>query len=563
MIKVCRRSGIEFEVQPADLALLERISPEFGGIKQLLPPPTICPSERKRQRLCFRNERNLYHKSCALTGKPVISVFSPDKPVVVYSKDAWWSDSWDARTYGREFDFSRPFFEQFAEMKAEVPQVALITSPDADENNCPYINFAGNSKNCYMTFDSDFNEDSYYTNVLKHSRNCVDCSYVLNSDLCYECIDCSRCYNLFYSQDCSGCSDGYFLKDCIGCSNCCMCVNLVQKSYHIRNVGYSREEYERRLSEMEIGRRSRIDELRAEAESFSLKFPKRFAHVLKTENCSGDYILNARNCFLAFNVSDAEDLRYCDSVFAAKTCADVSSFGENIECVYNSGTIGINCYRILMSYVIVLNCSNMIYCDNSRQSSHCFGCSSMRSNQYCILNKQYSKDDYEKLAPRIIAHMRETGEWGEYFPAQLSPFGYNETIAQEIFPLTKDQALAAGFKWSDYTPPPPKVKTVPANSLPETSVEIDEKITECAVSCAVSGRPFRITKAEVEFYRRQHLPLPQLHSDERHKRRIAKRNPQELYQRRCAETGRVIETSYSPERPEVVYCEEAYQKALI
>ncbi|HRI36281.1 MAG TPA: hypothetical protein PK765_04380 [bacterium] len=66
----------------------------------------------------------------------------------------------------------------------------------------------------------------------------------------------------------------------------------------------------------------------------------------------------------------------------------------------------------------------------------------MNDKSYCILNKQYTEEEYNTLVPKIIAHMRETGEWGEFFSPNLSPFGYNETVAMEYFPLTKEQALS-------------------------------------------------------------------------------------------------------------------------
>jgi hypothetical protein len=52
------------------------------------------------------------------------------------------------------------------------------------------------------------------------------------------------------------------------------------------------------------------------------------------------------------------------------------------------------------------------------------------------LNKQYTKEEYEKLLPKIIAHMKKTGEWGEFFPISISPFNYEETPAMDYYPLT-------------------------------------------------------------------------------------------------------------------------------
>ena len=39
--------------------------------------------------------------------------------------------------------------------------------------------------------------------------------------------------------------------------------------------------------------------------------------------------------------------------------------------------------------------------------------------------------------------------YGEFFPSELSPFCYNETIAQEYFPLTKEEATEQGYKWKE------------------------------------------------------------------------------------------------------------------
>lgn len=45
--------------------------------------------------------------------------------------------------------------------------------------------------------------------------------------------------------------------------------------------------------------------------------------------------------------------------------------------------------------------------------------------------------------------MRASGEWGEFFPIEISPFGYNETVAQEYFPLSKDDCKKQGWSWRE------------------------------------------------------------------------------------------------------------------
>ena len=66
------------------------------------------------------------------------------------------------------------------------------------------------TKNCYLIFDSDFNEDCQYGEVIKHSKSCLDSSYLKSCELMYGCLDCHSCYNLKYSQDCTNSFDSFF-----------------------------------------------------------------------------------------------------------------------------------------------------------------------------------------------------------------------------------------------------------------------------------------------------------------------------------------------------------------
>jgi hypothetical protein len=187
----------------------------------------------------------------------------------------------------------------------------------------------------------------------------------------------------------------------------------------------------------------------------------------------------------------------------------------------------------------------------------------MKPGKYCILNKQYTKEEYESLVSRIIEHMRQTREWGEFFPAGISPFAYNETTAQVYFPLTREEAQARGFGWREETDDAAQVsRVIPAQSLPAGIDAVPDDVLQWAVHCEATGRPFRIVKKELEFYRSHRLPVPHFHPDERHRRRMMLRNPRKLWTRPCMKCGKGMETTYAPERPEVVYCEECYLKEV-
>jgi hypothetical protein len=148
----------------------------------------------------------------------------------------------------------------------------------------------------------------------------------------------------------------------------------------------------------------------------------------------------------------------------------------------------------------------------------------LRNKEYCVFNKQYSKEEYETLVPKIIEHMTKTGEWGEFFPSSISPFGYNETVAQEYYPLSRDQTFGT-FTWSDYEPPFPKVeKIIPASKLPDDITLVPDDILNWAIECEITGKPFRIIVQELAFYRKHCLPIPKRHPDQRHLDRMALRD---------------------------------------
>ena len=111
----CKKCQTIFNIEEKDDVFYKKINVSY---------PTFCPSCREIRRLIYRNERNLYHRKCDLTGKSIISIYSSDKPYKVYQKDAWFGDSWDPLEYGMDFDFNKSFFEQFNELLLKTPHPA-------------------------------------------------------------------------------------------------------------------------------------------------------------------------------------------------------------------------------------------------------------------------------------------------------------------------------------------------------------------------------------------------------------------------------------------------------
>jgi len=216
--------------------------------------------------------------------------------------------------------------------------------------------------------------------------------------------------------------------------------------------------------------------------------------------------------------------------------------------------------------------NNLEYCDSCPSSSNLFGCIGLRSKQYCILNKQYTKEQYEELVPKIIKHMNDMPyidskgriyKYGEFFPYEMSPFGYNETMAGYFFPLSKNEAKEKGYNWKDKIENKYTI-TKKAEELADDIKDIDDSILNEVIECSVTKKAFKITPLELQFYRRMNIPIPRVHQDERYIKRLVLRNPMKLWHRSCMKEGcnNEFETSYAPERPEIIYCEQCYQKEV-
>lgn len=178
----------------------------------------------------------------------------------------------------------------------------------------------------------------------------------------------------------------------------------------------------------------------------------------------------------------------------------------------------------------------------------------VRHKEFCILNKQYSKEDFNALRARIIEHMKRTGEWGRFFSKNLSTFPYNESTASVFFPRTKEQAIAEGFIWRDE-----KIQAKPQTyKIPDNIADVPDSILEETFACEKSGKNFRIIPQELAFYRSQNIPIPRQHPDTRYFDRLSLRNPFQLWNRACVKCGAGVQTTYGTEMKEKVYCEKCY-----
>ena len=179
--ETCKTCEKEFVIRDEDLVFYEQVK---------TVPPLYCPGCRMARRLMFRNERILYKRPCDMCKENMITLYAPESPYKVYCSKCWWSDEWDPKSFGKEYNFSKTFFEQYKELQAKVPRLGLAAFKNVRSD---YTNGSAENKDCYLVFASDYNEDCLYGRLLQRDKQCVDCAFLHESELCYECLDCRNC----------------------------------------------------------------------------------------------------------------------------------------------------------------------------------------------------------------------------------------------------------------------------------------------------------------------------------------------------------------------------------
>ncbi len=558
----CQNCKQNFTIEPEDFSFYEKIK---------VPPPTWCPECRQQRRYAWRNERTLYRRNCELCKKSMVTIYHPDSDFKVYCSTCWWGDAWSAQDFGLDVDFTKPFFEQFKDLQKNVPRIGLLAKNSV---NSEYTNHSADNKNCYLCFDVFGAENSLYSsNCWDGMKDSCDCNMITDKgQFLYECVACDRSYNCQFCLLTHDTMDSMYCFDCRNCSDCFMCFNLRNKKYCIFNKQYTKEEYQQEIAKLDLSSYTTRTELYEKwLTLLKGEAVHRFAQIEKSINVSGDVIVNSKNCKNVFDTFESENIKY-STIVLANDGMDLYSVGlDGCELVYESHAL-VGASNVKFTNLSYSN-SFVEYCDLVYNSSNLFGCIGLKKSNYCILNKQYTKEEYEIQKDKLIKHMQETGEYGEFFPANLSPFGYNETHGQIFMPVTKAEALGHGYNWQDDIQMTKGKETILPKDLPERVQDTGDSITREVLACIICARNYNIVPNELAFYKTHNLPLPSQCPGCRYERRIKLCPMRKLWHRTCMcdkaghnnHAGKCsveFETSYAPDRPEKVYCERCYQNEV-
>ena len=145
----------------------------------------------------------------------------------------------------------------------------------------------------------------------------------------------------------------------------------------------------------------------------------------------------------------------------------------------------------------------------------------------------------------------------------------------EFFPIERDEALKKGYKWQDAKTGTYGQETLSQEDVPDDIKNISESIVNEILACIECKRNYRLTPQELELYKRLNICIPEKCYECRYHERLVWRLPRKLWTRGCVcdiKTHEIhagdkckneFETSYAPDRPEIIYCEECYLKEVV
>ncbi|MBU2578801.1 hypothetical protein KKA09_01655 [Patescibacteria group bacterium] len=457
---------------------------------------------------------------------------------------------------GKDYDLSKPFFEQFKKLLEKVPQPA--TTRDPKSVNSEYSSYGIELKDRYYIFGGMKAENIFYGNWPVETRDSIDVLVALNSEFCYEVVSITNCYNCKFAYFSKYCLDSVFIYDCHNCQNCFGCVNLRNKQYCFFNEPLTKEKYEKKIKSINLGNREILFEYQKEFFKLIEISLKRNVFNKNTLNSIGTLLENCKNCFHCFWAKDSENVRFSNLSINTKDCMDIQGVNSN-NCYFSIVIMGSHIYFSANTRDQSLEVEYSINC---RNCSYCFGCIGLNKKQFCILNKQYSKEEYYELLDKIKTKMLKDEEYGEFFPLSFSPFAYNSSMAQISFPLTEEKAKEKGLNWVE--PPFPKFsgKILKSSEVPKDIKDVSDEILNCIILCEKTGKPFRIIKSELEFYRKKNLPIPIICPAERLLQRFSWVGFLNFEETFCSKCKTKIPVNYRGNFKKNIYCEACYLREV-
>ncbi len=544
----------EFEILDEDIKFLKMLR---------VPAPNYCPTCRRMRRLSNMNMSRLFKRPCNAPnhGESMISILPEECPFPVYDYKYYISDEFDAFSFGRKFNEEQSPMEQLLSLRKVFPMPSFLNR-DPSSVNSDYSNGGRNSKNAYYTMACFNSEDVWYSNLVRQSRDIMDSRMIQFSEHIYSSLASENIYKssfMYFSKDCT---DSMFLYDCKNCDSCFGSVNLRNAKYCVWNQQLSKEEYKSFMDSIYPLTRENLEIYKQKFWELVKTLPLNASRNISSENVVGVILSDTRNVYDVNDCEGSEHIRHADGGYGHKDSMDFLFSGGNCSSLYGCTNVGSKCSNIRFS-ISSKSSTNSEFIFNCNNIHNCFMCFGLRDKSYCILNVQYSPEEYFLLVDQIKSKMLENGEYVDGPGLEFSAQSYNFSMGQISFPLNNEEIL----KFGGYVAQEPEsnagdIEILSEESIPRTIDETSDEIVNYAIECRVIGKPFRILSSELQFYRKMKLPIPNVHPMMRIYERLAFLQIVKNYEANCMKCHKEIRSVFDPKDKFILYCESCYQQEV-
>ena len=544
--RVCQNCKSEFVIDASDFKFYEKMQ---------VSPPEICFYCRLQTHLAFWEFGKFHKRKSDLTGQDIISIYSSQTRFPIYKTSEWHSDSWNPPEIS--YDPSRPFFDQLYELQSSTPHPHQFGTKN---ENCDYSNDVWESKNCYLCRSIAYSENLSYSLRDVRCRDSYELTYCYDTEQSYDCTYCFKVYNVKYAFNVRDSFDSVFLYDCRNVSNCFMCWNLRNKKYHILNEPYSKDEYFKKIKEYKMTSWNEVQKLKKE---FAAQIRENVIHRhninIKITNSSGNGLAECKNCINCYFLETSENCKNFFRGLLSKDSFD-STASWKTELIFDAVLITQG-YNIKHS-IFCFDCRDLEYSDFCVNCENCFGCVGLRNKQYCILNKQYSREGYESLTSLIKDSMKKDGTYGRFLPLKMAYGGYNLSYSGMMFPLSKEEVETKGGFWENLEKA--DLSNIQVAEFIDDVMDTPDDIVYKGFVCEETGRAFNITKDELRFYKQHEIPLPHTYPDVRNVKRMLDLTLIKPFSAKCFFCSKDI-VHYYPSHLgyKKVACEACYLKEVV
>lgn len=418
-----------------------------------------------------------------------------------------------------DIDEDASFFDQYFQFWKSISKPMQIVFFSDNENSQWSDNVFG-VKNAYLSNNIGSGSENilYSVDVYPTGVNVLNSFSVwYNTSNVYQSVSVRESSNVFFSKNIMWSSDIRYSSNLIGCHFCIACDGLINQSYCIQNQHYTPEEYEKRKTDI----------------LFSLykdpsAYDKLKVGIINSYNVTWAWLLNCNNVengYLLKYIDVAKNVYIGDGGDGTKNCIACIDFGLQSIDMYGCALVWYNSSQCYCTTQLA-TCNNVYYCYDIQNSSFCLWCIGLRNKQYCIFNKQYTKEERYQKVDRIFTKMYNDWILGDFFPGSINPFYFNDTAAYLIDPsFTKEEVTKLGYLWRDE---PIKVDIPTGLEVVKTSELsqyewfengrwiINPDILKKVITDE-EWNSYRIVKMEYDFLVKYSLPLPRKHWLERMK----------------------------------------------